>query len=339
MAPMRVILYDGRARRDSEPLIAHTARHLGRFGIRLERVRAGRRPRRPWDAYTALMATADYPLELRERIACYGKASPSPPSRPDTLGWLHEAGLPVMRWSLAADHREVDRLFDAWRTDALLLKRSDTFGGTSVALFTRDRIAELEWDPQRDVFCPEVNPGDGDIYKLELFGSTLLLGWKSRVPPARERLRNGIVQGLYGAYGVRELFDWQESILRAARRSGQSLLDRGHGHISLDFMRNPAGGFEAIEVNLGNVAVWWTTQFPRFRQAYASAVHRMLVDYHDASAVPAAAAFRFGNWLSATVRRPKLLVREAQGAWYRRRTTAEFEKRHAAGLRVASRGR
>ena len=126
--PMRVIVLDGRARRDSEPLIAHTAAYLGRYGIRLDRVRVGRQPRLPYEAYAALIATSDFPFELRRRLDCYGKSRSNMPTRPETLEWMQQAGLPTMRWSLASNHREVDELFERWRTDAILLKRSDTFG-------------------------------------------------------------------------------------------------------------------------------------------------------------------------------------------------------------------
>ena len=142
--PVRVIVLDGRARRDSEPLIAHTAAYLGRYGIRLERVRAGRQPRLPYEDYAALIATADFPLALRDRLDCYGKSQSSMPSRPKTLEWLQQAGLPMMRWSLAEDHREINGLFESWQTDAILLKRSGTYGGNSVTLFTRDRTAEIQ---------------------------------------------------------------------------------------------------------------------------------------------------------------------------------------------------
>jgi hypothetical protein len=252
------------------------------------------------------------------------------PSRPETLEWLQRAGLPTMRWSLADDHAAVDALFERWRTDAILLKRSDTFGGESVSLFTGERTPEIEWDRNTDLFCPEVNPDDGDIYKLELFGSTVLLGWMSGVAPARSRMEDGIVRGLYGAYGVRELFVWPENIVEAGRRFGEFALGRGYGHVSLDFMRNPEGRFEAIEVNLGNVALWWTTQFPSFRRRYARAVHRMLVDRKGASSKPAPVSARIAHWVSASARKPKLLVRELQAARFRKAYAAELESQHAA---------
>jgi hypothetical protein len=106
---------------------------------------------------------------------------------------------------------------------------------------------------------------------------------------SRGILGGGFVRGLVGAYGVRELFDWPESIVKAARTFGESALDRGYGHISLDFMRNRDGQFEAIEVNPGNVALWWTTQFQSFRRQYARAVHRVLVERNGASSSPASA--------------------------------------------------
>jgi len=242
-----------------------------------------------------------------------------------------------MRWSLASDHREVDGLFERWRTDAVLLKRTGFSGGKGVSFFTRDRASGFEWDTRKDLFCPEVNPNDGDVYKLEMFGPTVLLGWKSRVPPARSRMSGGVAQGLFGAYGIRELFDWPEASLKAARVFGEFTLDRGYGHTSLDFMRRPDGQFEAIEVNLGNVAVWWTTQFLSFRQHYAQAVHRMLVERHGASETPAHAAIRVQNWLSGAVKKPKLIVREFQAARFRRSYSEELVSQHAAELRTQKR--
>jgi len=214
---MRVIVLGGRVRSQSEPLIARTAAYLGRYGIGLDRVRIGRQPRLPYESYAALIATSDYPSELRKRLDCYGKSDSNMPSRPETLEWMQRAGLPTMRWSLASNHREVDELFERWRTDAILLKPSGSFGGESVALFTRARVSEIEWNTENDLFCPEVNPDDGDVYRLEMFGPIALLGWMSRIPTARSRMSSGIARGLYGIYGIRELFDWPESIVEAAR--------------------------------------------------------------------------------------------------------------------------
>jgi hypothetical protein len=243
-----------------------------------------------------------------------------------------------MRWSLARDHRELDDLFERWKTDAVLLKPSDSCGGTSVSLFARHRATEIEWNPARDIFCPEVNPDDGDVYKLEMFGPTVLMGWKSRVPHSRSRMTDGLARGLVGIYGVRELFDWPDEILGAARKLGEFALDRGYGHISLDFMRNRRGGFEAIEVNLGNVALWWTAQFPSFRRRYARGVHRMLVDKHGAPATPAPAEVRLHNFLFwGVLMRPKLIGREIQGAHFRRRYMDELVSRNAAELAGAKR--
>jgi hypothetical protein len=335
---MRVLVLDGRIRRASEPLIGHVAAYLGRFGIELERVRFKRKQRHPYEEYAALICTTAFPIDLRARLDCYGKTQTGMPSRPETMEWLREAGLPVMRWSLASDLRELEGLFDRWQTNAVLLKPSGTMGGTSVSLFIRDCASEIEWNPRMDLFCPEVNPDDGDVYKLEMFGSTVLLGWMSRVPPARSRMSGGFARGLVGAYGVRELFDdWPEAIVKAARTFGEFALDRGYGHISLDLMRNRDGQFEAIEVNLGNVALWWTTQFRSFRRQYARAVHGVLIERNGASSSPAGASVRAGNWISGLVEKPRLLLREIQSARFRSRYTAELESQHAPDLRPTNR--
>ncbi len=320
---------DGHARRDSEPLIAHIATHLGRYGIEVERVRVRKQPRLPYEEYAALIANGEFPFELRSRLDCFGKTCTNMPSRPETLEWLSAAGMSVMRWSLARDHLELEQLFDLWQTDLILIKRSDTWGGTSVALFSRERAAEIDWDPARDLFCPEVNPNDGDIYKLEMFGRNVLLGWMSRVPPARTLMDGGRLDGIFGAYGRRELFDWPESVLLPARKFGDFTRDQGFGHISIDLMRNPQGDFEVIEVNLGNVAVWWTTQFRSFRRHYARAIHQLLIERHGASSNLASVSTRLRFWLAGLIQQPKLLMREVQGAWSRRRNTRDLEAPYA----------
>jgi hypothetical protein len=312
---LQIILFDGHSRRNSEPLIAHIASHLGQFGIRVEQVRKHKIPRHPYESYAALVANAEFSPDLRAKLDCFGKTSSGMPSRPQTMEWMAEAGLPTMRWSLASDHKALARLFDTWETDAVLLKRSDTSGGSSVSLFG-----------------PEVNPDDGDIYKIELFGPDLLLGWVSHVPSARSRMEGGKLTGIYGAYGRRELFEWGETVLEPARRFGAFALEHGYGHISIDLMRTPQNGFEVIEVNLGNVAIWWSCGFPVFRQRYAEAIHKMLVDRHNAPTSPAQVSTRLGFALRSLARKPKILIREWQGVVRRRKNSSELEDRHAGPI-------
>jgi hypothetical protein len=268
-------------------------------------------------------------VEIRDQVECYGKSSAKMPTRPETMRWLDDAGMPVMRWSLASDYQALDDLFETWQTDAILIKRSGSWGGTSVTMFSRERAREIEWDPQTDLFCPEVNTDDGDVYKLEMFGPDLLLGWVSRAPSARARMSEGKLVGIYGAYGHRELYEWTEQILQPATEFGKVICARGFGHISLDLMRNPSGQFEVIEVNLGNAAIWWTSQFEIFRERYARAIYRLLVDQHGAPTTVASKSVRLKYKLIACFAIPKLLVREAQGAWTRNRISRELESQYA----------
>jgi hypothetical protein len=157
----------------------------------------------------------------------------------------------------------------------------------------------------------------------------VLLGWWSRVPPARNLMTGGRLNGLFGAYGRRELFAWPESVLLPAQKFGDFARERGFGHLSLDLMRNPQGDFEVIEVNLGNVAVWWTTQFRSFRRRYARAVHQLLVERHGASPTAASVPTRLRFRLAGLPQKPKLLMREVQGAWSRWRNSRDLEARHA----------
>ena len=43
-------------------------------------------------------------------------------------------------------------------------------------------VAWARWRPERDVFCREVNPADGDVYKAELFHGRLMISWTSAAP-------------------------------------------------------------------------------------------------------------------------------------------------------------
>lgn len=330
---MRVLIYDGHARRDSEPLAALVCARLARFGINVDRIRHRSAPPGPWSDYTALIANAEYPAELSRQLPCYGKRSKDMPPRPETMRWIEESGLPAMRWGTATSLDDVRALFDRWNADFILLKRSGEWGGNSVSMFDREHARGLQWSPDDDLFCPEVNPDDGDVYKIELFGPELLLGWVSRAPSARSVLIGGKLDGIYGAYGRRELFYWDESILRAASQLGERAWQEGFAHISLDLMKNPDGQFETIEVNLGNAAIWWTCQFPEFRERYARGLHRLLVERHSASDQPTSLAFRARHWLRRLPLAPRILVRKMQGAFWRRRESRLQETKYTSLIR------
>jgi hypothetical protein len=123
------------------------------------------------------------------------------------LRLLEDFGVPTMEWTLAPTRRDVRALFSTWDTQRILLKPSFTYGGKGVRVFIRNAVWRLRWKRDLDVFCREVNPDDGNVYKPELLNGRVLISWKSGAPPIRTLFRGGIHRGLRGAYGERSLYE------------------------------------------------------------------------------------------------------------------------------------
>ncbi len=202
----------------------------------------------------------------------YGGASVP---RPTTLRWLEDAGVPTMQWATAANRAEVWRLFRRWDVDRLILKPSFTFGGNGVCVFSRRSVPRMRWDPEIDVICREVDPADGDVYKVELMAGAVLVSWVSKSPPISELFADRRGHGIAGAYGDRSRWEPPEALAQPLREFSAHMAEQGHGHMSVDFMRTPDGDFVAIELNHFSVAIWWTKQFEDFRERHADAIHRL----------------------------------------------------------------
>lgn len=205
------------------------------------------------------------------RVVCGGM----PMARPITLGWLEDAGVATMDWATAANRREVWRLFDRWGVDRLILKPSFSFGGNGVCVFGRRSVPRMRWNPEIDVLCREVDPTDGDVYKVELMAGEVLIAWMSGSPPIRELFADRRGQGIPGAYGERRRWDPPDAVTRPLREMSAHLTEQGYGHMSVDLMRRPDGELVAIELNNFSVAIWWTKQFEDFRARHADAIHRI----------------------------------------------------------------
>lgn len=210
------------------------------------------------------------------RVACGGGPEP----RPTTLGWLEGAGVPTMAWTTAANRSEVWRLFRRWDVDRLILKPSFTFGGKGVCVFGRRSVPRMRWNPDVDVICREVDPADGDVYKVELMAGEVLIGWVSESPPIRELFADRRGHGIPGAYGERSRWDPPEAVAEPLRAFSAAMAAQGYGHMSVDLMRTPDGDFVAIELNNCSVAIWWTKQFDDFRERHAEAIGRLALAAH-----------------------------------------------------------
>lgn len=222
-----------------------------------------------WDVVVTNYRRED--VATAARVVCGG----TPQSRPTTLGWLEAAGVPTMDWSTAATRAEVWRLFRRWDVDRLILKPSYTFGGNGVCIFGRRSVPRMQWDRQLDVICREVDPSDGDVYKVELMAGAVLIGWVSKAPPIRDRFPDRRGKGIPGAYGDRSRWDPPEAITRPLCELSARLAEQGYTHMSVDLMRAPDGELVAIELNNFSVAVWWTKQFEDFRERHADAIERL----------------------------------------------------------------
>lgn len=198
-----------------------------------------------------------------------------PMPRPTTLRWLEDAGVPTMEWATAASRSEVWRLFRRWDVDRLILKPSFTFGGRGVCVFGRRSVPRMRWNPETDVICREVDPSDGDVYKVELMAGSVLVSWVSESPPIHELFADRRGKGIAGAYGDRSRWDPPDSLVGPLCDFSAHMAEQGYGHMSVDLMRQPDGELVAIELNSFSVAIWWTKQFEDFRERHADAIERL----------------------------------------------------------------
>ncbi len=196
--------------------------------------------------------------------------------RPESMRWIASAGITTMDWTLARTRREVRRLFAEWQVDRLILKPSFTGGGRGVRAFSRGALWRIRWHAERDIFCREVNPEDGTVYKAELFNGRLMIAWMSRARPLRDHFTHGVYKSLRGAYGERERIDLPAPLSDRLCALSRRLMAVGLGYVSVDLMRRPDGELVAIELNTRDVAKWWTRQFPEFRERYAGALAELV---------------------------------------------------------------
>ena len=281
MARPRLVLINGLRRETSEDLYEDVAARVRARDVDVALIH-GLYP--PWprlDGADVVVSNIALPPELRTGVRVLaGQAMP----RPSSLGLLADAGVPLMTWTLAATRRDVRALFRTWEVDRLLLKPSFSHAGKGVRVFTRGSVWRIRWKPERDVFCREVNPDDGDVYKAELFNGRLTISWVSKAPPIGTYFRRGVFQGIRGAYGERSLCELPPALSERLCGLSRSLTRRGLGYVSVDLMRRADGSFVAIELNPRDVATWWTRQFPDFRARYADALDELVTETATASA-------------------------------------------------------
>jgi hypothetical protein len=271
----RLVLINGLRRETSEDLYEDVAARLRARGMAVALIHGLDGPPPRLNDGDLVVSNIALPDELRAGAyrTIAGRAMP----RPTSLRLLEEAGVPTMTWTLAATRREVRRLFDEWDVTRVLLKPSFTHAGKGVRVFSRGAVWRIRWRPERDVFCREVDPEDGDVYKAELFDGRLMISFASASPPIASFFRRGVHQGIRGCYGERRLYDLPADLVERLCGFSRMLMARGMGYVSVDLMRRADGSFVAIELNPRDVATWWTRQFPEFRERYAAALYDLAI--------------------------------------------------------------
>lgn len=206
-------------------------------------------------------------------------------TRAETLTLLADLGCPVMEWTLVKDQAAALALFDTWKVERLIVKRSGTSGGAGFDVLTRQQPRYATWDYARDIVCREVNVADGNVFKAEMFAGRLVCGWVLKKPPLATRLsaHDDCVDG------VRSLAVYRADTERPAERHrgrwtfapaeaaalealSAKLTAAGFGYVCVDLMRRPDGTLVAIELNCARVATWWSDQFPETRERFTRAV-------------------------------------------------------------------
>jgi hypothetical protein len=226
--------------------------------------------------------------EERERLGnrCFGGKRMT---RPEHLSLIASLGFPTMEWQTVNSRADALALCDTWKVGHLILKRSFTGGGVGFHVLTKDQPRYTTWDFEKDVICREVNPDDGSVYKAELFGGKLMLGFVLK----KEPLKNRLLADDECPKGVRQLRTYRNDKERPDSRHRErwtfstaekrdldrlsvALTELGFGYVSVDLMRRPDGQLVAIELNTGSVTTWWSESFPVVRERFATALLNLL---------------------------------------------------------------
>ena len=220
-------------------------------------------------SFDVLISHGRVPRHWRDSIVCYGGNGWT---RAQILGLLEDHGVATMPWKVVRRPADLESLFDEWGVERVLKKPSNSHGGDAVEVFTRESIGAVEWDPDDDVFCAELDPASGDVYKIEVFNGIDTVTWMSDSPPIKDQMPGSYMKGLGGAYGDRRLIEAPVGILQGVVSCSRAAASLGVGYMSFDFMTNQDGDWVAIEANLELVATWWTAQFAFVKERYAEGV-------------------------------------------------------------------
>jgi len=197
--------------------------------------------------------------------------------RPYSLNLLKQSRVPVMNWGLAANKAEVLNLFDLWKTETILLKKSYTWAGNGVCAFHRSNVDSLSWEPDEDIFCENLskNKEENYIYKAEIFNGKVVISWKSRCSNKLSS-STGIITNLKSSRRKRMLYKFPLLEIWRIKKASRDLTKLGYGYSAIEFMKDGDGKFKAIELDIGYVGTWWTSQFDFVKYRYAQAIHRLL---------------------------------------------------------------
>ena len=140
-------------------------------------------------------------------------------------------------------------------------------------MFTRDHVPALSWRAEADVFCKEVDPADGDLYKIEAFAGVEIIAWVRRSAPLVAFFTPPALRGITEAQATFRGLWTPPGALRARvlAHSRRATAD-GVAYASYDLMRKADGTFVVIEWNVAEVSTWWTTAYPFARRRFAEAV-------------------------------------------------------------------
>lgn len=178
-------------------------------------------------------------------------------TRMERLQIAERCGVPIMEWGLARDREEVRQFFAKWNQHRIILKHGSSTAGERVFAFGEKNVDEIQWDPQHDIFCKDVNPDLGDVYKLESLAGELILGWMSEGTSFTSST-TGLWRSCKTVYGDRALWDIPIEVREDFAPLLAYLKDHDFGYVSIDLMKDPEGTYRMIELNDNYVALWWS---------------------------------------------------------------------------------
>jgi hypothetical protein len=200
------------------------------------------------------------------------------PLRNQQLSFLERHGLSVMDWADPLKDENPVTLFEKWRTDELLLKRSHSSQSTGLVVIRKGQpFPELK---HGDVLC-KIITHDPQTYKVDFFYDTILGSYVKETPSILDPQFPEWIAGDNRdqrdfPHQNRRFFQLPGDLEADIRKLGRVIISIGGGYSSIDLMKD-RDGFRIIELNTSNISTkyGWLERPGQYSMNFAEGLSRL----------------------------------------------------------------